>query len=309
MAQKYSDSTLKQVRAGHFLYWQEQRYRVLPGDEESPLTLRVENVTTLERQTIRMEELLGSSEGVSTFAPTLEDLQTEIDRHCPSPTEPNWYALPVHLQQKADRIIAVVETVDRLIEAEKGRALLRQETFQRTPAVRRACAQLDEPVSKTTYYKYRALYRRHKGDRAAIAAALRRATFNQTKLDQVQLHFVDTHIMRFYARSSSIRPRPSTLYKITQSAFERTNGLWPDPERCPGQIPEDLIEELLDPNLPLSAILDNPEKASLLTAIKLPSRSWFYQYLRWFEHQPEYGKTIMIARHGQEMWEREQLVF
>ena len=59
----------------------------------------------------------------------------------------------------------------------------------------------------------------------------------------------------------------------------------------------------------MAAIRDNPEKAGLLKPIKLPSRSWLYQYLRWFVHQPDHGRAIMTARYGQEMWEREQLVF
>jgi hypothetical protein len=59
----------------------------------------------------------------------------------------------------------------------------------------------------------------------------------------------------------------------------------------------------------MQSILSNPEKACLLKTVELPSRSWFYQYLRWFEYQPEQGKDVMIARHGKEMWEREQMVF
>ena len=94
-----------------------------------------------------------------------------------------------------------------------------------------------------------------------------------------------------------------------QSTFARTEGMWVSPTACAGQFPEDLIEALLDPNLPFQAIKRNPEKARLLTAISLPSRSWFYQYLRWFEHQPEHGKKIVSARHGVAEWEREQLVF
>lgn len=128
-------------------------------------------------------------------------------------------------------------------------------------------------------------------------------------MDKAQLHFVDTHILRFYARSRSLRPRPLTLYRIVQSAFERTNGLWLDPEQGTARVPENVVEELLNPKLPTQAILDNPEKSRLLRPIALPSRSWFYQYLRWFEHQPEQGKEVMIARHGQEMWERELLLF
>jgi len=306
------DSFERQIQPGHFLYWQDQHFRVLAGDLSEPLLIHVENIVTLEQHIIRVEELLLPQDNGPTepiFAPTLEALQAEIDRRYP-PTNPiNATGLPAQLLHRADTIVAVVETVDKLVAAEEGRALLRQEKFQRTPAIRRACAQLAEPVSPATYYNYRRLYREWDGDRGRIAAALRRSTFNQTRMDKAQLHFVDTHILRFYARSRSIRPRPMTLYRIAQSTFERTKGLWLDPEQGAAGVPENVVEELLNPKLPMQAILDNPEKARLLRPIALPSRSWFYQYLRWFEHQPEQGKEVMIARHGREMWEREQLIF
>jgi hypothetical protein len=307
-----SASFERQVQPGHFLYWQGQRFRLLPGDLSEPLLIHVEDIVTLEQHIVRVEELLlpeDSGLPEPLFAPTLAALQGEIERRHPPADPINTTGLPAHLLHRADTIVAVVDTVDKLVVAEEGRALLRQEKFQRTPAIRRACAQLAEPVQLATYYKYRHLYREWGGDRDRIAAALRRSTFNQTGMDKAQLHFVDTHILRFYARSRSLRPRPLTLYRIVQSAFERTNGLWLDPEQGTARVPENVVEELLNPKLPMQAILDNPEKSRLLRPIALPSRSWFYQYLRWFEHQPEQGKEVMIARHGQEMWERELLLF
>lgn len=296
------------LKPGHFLFWQERRYRLLAGDPADPLTIHIEDIVTLEQGTIRIEELLLPVEGAASepvFAPTLEALQQELERRHPLPDPIQADSLPDHLADKADRIISVVETVDRLVAAEATG----QPKFQREKALRRACRQLAQPVSLATYYNYRRLYQRWQGDRNGIAAALRRSTFNQTRMSQARLHFVDTHIMRFYARSRAIRPRPSTVYKIMHSTLERTHGLWPDPKRCELKAPPDLIEELLDPRLPMAAILDNPEKAGLLKPIDLPSRSWLYQYLRWFVYQPEHGRTVMAARYGQEMWEREQLVF
>jgi putative transposase len=74
-------------------------------------------------------------------------------------------------------------------------------------------------------------------------------------------------------------------------------------------IPLDLVAELLNPSVPLTHLTDAPEKRRLLVPIALPSRSWWYAYLRWFEQQPESGRQVMTARHGKEMWEREQRVF
>ncbi len=300
------------LRPGSFIYWRGQSFRLLAGNEADPLTLQVEELVTLERQTFRLEELLlphGQEAQEPVFALTLETLQAELASRRPDSTPLHTLALPEQLLKRADVMIAVVETVERLVASEAARAALRQGVFRRTPALRQACAQLAEPVKLATYYKYRGLFQKHKGDRGQIAADLRRSVFNQLKIDKAQLHFIDTHILRFYARGSLMRLRPITTFRILQSTLQRTLGLWLDPEQCGAAFPENLVEELLNPKLPMQAILDNPEKARLLKTVSLPSRSWFYQYLRWFEYQPEQGKEVMIARHGQEMWEREQMVF
>jgi len=302
----------KWLRPGSFLYWQGRSFRLLVGNEADPLTLLVEELVTLERQTFRVEELLlpqGKEAMEPIFALTLEALQAELECRQPASAPLHALALPDQLLKRADAMIGVVETVERLVASEAGRAVLRQGAFRRTPALRQACAQLAEPVKLATYYKYRHLYQKHKGDRGQIAADLRRSAFNQVKMNKTQLHFIDTHILRFYARSRFMRLRPITVYRILQSTLQRTLGLWLDPEQCGAAFPENLVEELLNPKLPMQAILDNPEKTRLLKAVSLPSRSWFYQYLHWFEHQPEQGKDVMIARHGKEMWEREQMVF
>jgi hypothetical protein len=306
-------SGVRYLKPGHFLYWRGQRYHLLPGDPSDPLTVRVEDIATLEQDIIRVEDLLlpeAEASAEPVIAPSLAALQLELDRRFPPPKPVRADGLPAHLLQKADRIVDVVETVERLVSAEEGRALLHGgEKFRCTPAIKRACGQLPEPVSLAAYYKYRRLYRKWGRDRGQIAAALHRSTFNQTQMTRAQLHFVDTHIMRFYARNRPIRPRPATVYDIMRSTLERSKGLWPDPQRCGGEASQAATEELLDPRLPMQAILDNPEKARLLKPIELPSRSWLYQYLRWFEHQPEHGQAVMTARYGQDMWEREQLVF
>lgn len=317
MTSQHAEPTFERyLQSGHFLQWQGQRYRLLPGDEADPLTLHLENIATAQQQTVRMEELLlakGDDQAELVFGPTLEALQQELDClaqwSVSAPVHPD--GLPATLLKKADVIVNAVETVEQLVAVEEGRVRSpsRQVKFRRTPAIQRACAQLDDPIKLATYYKYRRLYRQANGHRDQIAAALRRSSFNQTRLSRAQLHFIDIHIMRFYARNRPFRPRPSTVYEIAKATLKRTNRVWIDPERCVGQVSENLVEELLNPKLPFQAIADNPEKNSLLKPISLPSRSWFYQYLRWFEHQPEQGKAVITARYGQTLWEREQMVF
>jgi len=307
----HKDALEKWLCPGFFLYWKGQRYRLLSNEVSDPMHLRVEDIATQERFTFRVETLFLLDDDASgpIFAPSLEALQAEIERKCPPPTLLHPEGLPEPLQQRADHIISVVETIEKLLADEISRSRLGQGEFRRTQAIHRACALLPEPIQPSTYYKYHHYYQAYAGDPAQIAAALRRTTYNQTKMDKTQLLFVDTHVLRFYARGRFMRPRPATLYRLLQSTFQRTRGQWIAPERCEKQVPENLVEELLDPRIPIQVILENPEKARWLQAFELPSRSWFYQYLRWFEHQPEQGKAVIVARHGKELWEREHLVF
>ena len=61
----------------------------------------------------------------------------------------------------------------------------------------------------------------------------------------------------------------------------RTKGYWIDPERCGRQVPADLVEELLSGKEPIEELVQHPEKGKGLPKIELPSRAWWYRYLRW----------------------------
>ncbi len=316
--------TRQQQKAGYidhclkpdsFIYWQEQFYQIEHPDEAEtdPLMIWVKNIETAELMTIRIEELLrperDDEQSVPLFAPTLDRLKQEMkERHLPPPpvtaTE-----LPDSLLEKAETIVTVVETVERYLEEKERLAWLQGKKLVYVTAIKQACAELKNRIGLTTYYKYRRLYRENDGDRERIAAALRRSTFNQTQMSSAQLHFIDTLILRFYAGKRTIRPRPQMLYHLAESTLERTRNFWLDPDKCPGTGVENVVEELFDIRLPMQVILDNPEKAGWLTVIELPSRSWFYNYLRWFTGQPDQGKEMIVARHGEQMWEREYMVF
>jgi len=305
------------LRPGHFLFWKGNRYQVLPNEDEDALLLCLEDVTTGTRETVRVEVLFGIVEderALPLFAPTLNALQQEIEARFPLPEPALAAALPDHLLRQATHIISVVETVAKAIAAAQANvraagAYTTKDPFRRTPALREACARLPEPVHLSTYYRYRQLYLKYGGDLGQLASALRRSTFNQSRMKRVQLHFVDTLIMRFYARGQAPRLRPLTVYRIGQSTLQRTGGLWVDPDRCHGPVPEGLVAELLNPKMLFKAIAGNPEKKCLLAPVTLPSRGWFYQYLRWFEHQPEMGKKVITTRYGREAWEQEYLLF
>ena len=308
----YLDQCLK---PGHFVYWQQRIYQVEQPEEASldPLTSWLRDVETRELIDCRMEELLlcqrEAGQSAPLFASTLDDLKEAIRRpQQPSPPVPET-VLPEKLLQRADKVITTIETIQRLVGEQQRLAQVRGERLRSVVALSQACIQLAQPISLSTYYDYRRLYRQHQGDRVSIAAALRRRTFNRTKLSRAQLHFIDTLLLRYYAGKRTLRLRPYALHQLAGSILKRTGNLWLEPDRCPGHGVENVVEELLDHRLPMPAILADPEKAGWLTPITLPSQSWFYGYLRWFEAQPDQGREIIIGRYGQEMWEREYMVF
>lgn len=296
------------LQAGWYVDWQGHTYRIRTFDA-AKLVLHVEHLVTAEVRTVALETLLlpSADNSAPLFAPSLLALEHKRRRQPPTFTSAPADDLPVALLQRADRLIHLVQTVETCVETLLAADRLRGDTLLRKGALEHALGELDEPVSRATYYRSLDCYRTHSGDRGRIAASFHRSSFNQTRLNTAQQHFVDTLILRFYARQPPIRP--STLYKLALAAWKRMGGQWLDPQRCPTDAPQDLVAELLNPNIPLTHITNVPEKRRLLTPIDLPSRSWWYAYLRWFEQQPEQGKQVMTARHGKEMWEREQTVF
>jgi hypothetical protein len=290
------------LRPGWYCRWRKQSYRILVFDLDT-LSVQMERLADSEMVTFRLDDLL-TVDHPPVFAPTLPamDVQFVQDR---SPVIAD--NLPESWLAQADRIITVVETVEALVTEEAGRAQGWGAPFRRTAAIQRAVSQLAHPVALSTFYKYRQRYDRCHGSRTQLAAELRRSTFNQTKMDKAQLHFVDTLVLRYYARQRPLRP--ATLYRLARSVLERTDNHWINPAVCGQEAPENLVEELLDHRIPMPVILDNPEKRVLLTRITLPSQGWFYPYLRWFEAQPNQGRAVVTARYGEERWDRQYRVF
>ena len=66
---------------------------------------------------------------------------------------------------------------------------------------------------------------------------------------------------------------------------------------------------VLDERLPMQAIRENTEKEKLLRKIEMPSRGFFFQYLRWFESRPDQGRKVLNDRYGEGTWENIYMVF
>jgi hypothetical protein len=282
---------------GSVFDWQGSTYRLVAIDWND-LMLEAEELTTSTVSMIPLSAIWGMVGSLPI---------TEEFRDRPDLAGSTIAGLPDSYLAKADLVIEVVETTrQRLAEAE-NEAHLTGQLFHYTPTLKHILKTREIPVGLTTYYKYRKRYETYSGDRAQIAASFRRTTFNQTTMSTAQLHLIDQIILRYGTRHPPRQPR--TLYQIAQSVLLRTGQRWIDPDRCPGDIPQHLVQELLDTTIPMSAILSQPEKSTLLVMIDLPSESWFYTYLRWFQAQPDQGQATFIQRYGAETWEREMQVF
>jgi len=278
------------------------------------MLVNIENVVSSENSTLRIPEILRAFDDKQSslvFAPTLDKLYREIEQRHPLPASAPSCGLPEKLLQRADKIIKTVEQVRRSIPR-LGQSLKgRDKNYTDTEILRLACAHLNVKVGLTTFYDYVKRYDRSQGNRERIAESLRRSTHGKTRLDRAALHFLDILIPEYYRAD-----RPSTpylVYKIGDSALKlHTDSYWLDPAKCAGQVPEDLINEMklvLNEELPIQAVLANPEKAKLLTKITMPSRGYFYEYIRWFEAQPDLGRKVMNDRYGEGTWERLYMAF
>lgn len=293
------------LQIGTYVYWDQHILRLTQVDWET-LRVALENVDGGNVLHVDLNTLLQqTNESVTVFAATLDDLHQAIAQHTQTREPKSEAGLSPALLSKADVIIEVVESTQQALHNRQRQATLKGETLKHTDALRAILQQREHPIGLTTYYKYRKLYRTGDANRAHIAGALRRSSWGQTRMTAAQLHLVDQVILRYGARRP---PRtPKVLYEIIVSTLKRTQGNWIDPNH--GEVPERLVESLFDHRIAIDTLLGNAAYTAFLTPIQCPSQSWFYTYLRWFQHQPEQGRAVFTSRYGQEAWEREILAF
>ncbi len=314
------------LQAGYHIFWNQRTYRVIALDPENALLIHVEPIPEAPRTTLSLLDLLATPQkGMDRplFAPTLEALSAQVEERYAITSQAQTDDLPANYLIKARIITTVVDMVRQLTSEHEQRAAVRGEPMSRTQAIVRALETVNKTtievhvkdttyerrlhVSRAAYYKYVSLYDTYHGNEAAIAASFRRATFRLSHMSQAQFHFIDTCLFLYYGQTRATKTR---VYRLARDILEkRTQGYWVDPERCGSSIPENLVTELLDLKLPMQAVLDNPEKAALLTPIEMPSTGWFYGYAKYVEAQPDQGEKIITERLGKGMWEQFYLVF
>jgi hypothetical protein len=324
--QTASSGMPKSLQPGHYLSWQQRIYRVTALDPQQPLVIHAETIPGGERVQLALTTLFAAPQtpqDTPLFATSLEALDAQLAQRTVPLSEAGTDELPASFLVKAQIIVQTVEMVSRLVQEDERRARGRREAWSRTQAVRRALATCEGAVIQvqvkdtssehilhptfSTYYKYERLYRTYGGDCTRIAASFRRSTFRTARLSRAQLHFSEMCLVLYYGHTRVTKAR---AYQLAREILDhRTHGYWIDPERCGQAIPENLVTELLDPAIPMQALLDNPEKAALLTRITMPSRAWFCGYATYLEATADTGQQLMTQRLGQGVWEQYHLVF
>jgi hypothetical protein len=326
MSRARSHPSPNTVQPGHYIFWQQWSYQVTALDSGNALLLHVQPLAGGPETTLSLLDLLTvprTNPSAPLFAPTLEALHQQIEERHGRISGTITDDLPMSYVIKARLVTSVVEMTRRLVASDERRAKTRGEASSHQQAIRRALISVNKTTIQmqvkgtsqniklqaglTTYYKYERLYETFHGDEAQIAASFRRATFRLPRMSAAQFHFIDLCLLLYYG---NMRVTKTRVYKLAQDILDkRTQGYWVDPERCGATIPEDLVTELLDLKIPMQAILDNQEKAVLLTPTQMPSPAWFYAYAKYVEAQPDQGEAIITGRLGKGIWEQFHLVF
>ena len=289
------------------MYVDGERFRIMPHERTDASEVLLNNLETGVCKAVTYTELLLGHDNATAplFAPSERELQVLIDAPM-TPAEPApGRAIPQYAYDAADRALNITRAIDAIMEERRGDAIKLGIPFDYTETLRLVCGTLSDPISLATYYNYKKRIARCKRERVLLAASFQRNDQDTWKATPQQLHFIDSLIARYYTRHE--RPQPATILELAQGHLDHTQDLWPDPKLCNGQIPRNLVCELLDRQIPMEAIRANREKANLLQSMSLPSRSWLYRYLKWFRDQPDLGKKVIERQLGKGVWEEEHL--
>lgn len=285
------------LQPGYWFLYQNRLYEICIWDSKRPLQVIAQAANSDEQTAFTLTELF-AADPPTHFAATVAELTmpAEMQETMAMPVL-DVASMPESLQERAKHIIQIVEAV------ENGVARIHQleKDVSRTVALERMCHALPIPIALCTYYKYRRMYKKYQADQAQIAMALHRKTYGKTRMDPNVLHFVDTIIQRFYRSNPPLRKE--TVYQILQQMWHHNHHWWLDVVNSDTEDCDDLIELLLDALSGIDQALADTSYRSRLTQVQLPSRSWFYNYVHWFDSQPEVGAETYRIRHGQAAWE------
>jgi hypothetical protein len=306
-------TTAQVLQVGHWFEREGRLFQIVAWNLQQPLVLQARAADTGDTLAFALTELF-AAQPLTRFAPTEAELQAANSTASSSTSETTGTSaivdaatLPAHLLCRADQIIQIVETVQAQMEQVKRHCQRTAQPFVLTEATRQACQALPSPVSLSSYYIYRQIYQTHQGNRALIAASLRRCTYGKTRIDPNAQHFIDTLIRRFYRSNPPLRAQ--TVYEVARQLWAHNRHWWLNVRQVGESDHQELLERLLNGHQEIDLLLTDPAHSPKLTQVALPSRSWFYGYVRWFTAQPGDARQVYITRHGQADWEANFMLF
>lgn len=296
-------------QVGYWFQRENRQFEITAWDIRQPLRVEARAADTGNLCEFTLMELFDPTRPTRFAATQAELASASASDTGQSPQVVDAATLPPHLLNRADHIIRTVEAVQASIEQIRRHAARQSndELFSLTKATGQACQTLSAPVSISVYYDYRRLYQTYHGDRALIAAALHRSTYGKTQIDPNAQHFIDTLIRHFYRSNPPLRAQ--TVYAIAQQVWQHNRGWWLNFQQANRAGLDELAERLLDVRQNIDPLLSDPAQAERLVQIKLPSRSWFYGYVSWFNTQPGEGIQAYVTRHGQADWDANFMLF
>jgi hypothetical protein len=283
-------------------------YEILGTDDGLELQLRdIEHDLT---KASSLRELL--MDRTVIFAASLSGLMRRLAESSVKPLAVPSAAVDSVYLERADWCIATVERIEAIVNEKRSVWDVNKGALRRGQVLAAACAewsrQTGRSVGVACYYKYRRRCREHGFNRIAIAAALRRSDAGKSRLSAAQNHVMDICILMFYAdRKTAVRP--STVYRLMSETLRELDYWWVNPEKCAGQIPENIVESLIRLSVPIETLRSNPDTARVLDRVSLPSRTTFYKYLRWHIENQSASRAAMISRIGQATWDRQHKNF
>lgn len=299
------------LKPGGWFVRNDQLFEIVTWDAKNSLQIQARAAQSDVIQEFTLTELF-AAKPATRFGATAAELTSPQTSKSDSTQEAVYDALtlPDHLRVHASALIRNVEAVAEHVEAIKRQCLVEGTPFAATQATRQACQILTPPISLSTYYAQRQVYVQHSADPSRIANAFRRSTRGKTKIEPAAQHFIDTVLRHFFRTNPPLRIQ--TVYAIAEQIWLHNQRWWLDPQKVT-HVANDavtpLTQRLLDARQPFETILADPAQRQHLTQIQLPSRSWFYEYARWFGAQPGEGSQIYVARHGQADWDANFLAF
>src|SRR5262245_20537353 len=248
------------------------------SDDKMALIVRYQD--THEQKPLPLSDLFAPGSGF-VVASSLSEL-AEIIANASGHSNPLPQTSEERLLVVARYRISVVEAAEERLKQERREALRKGQKFRKVNVlVTKILPSLKPSVCLSEYYKFRRQYKESQGIDKALAAKLHRSTHGKAKLDDVTFHFIHTIILQFWGRGSQLQPKQ--IYKTAKDLLDKhTQGMWLDPTKCDGSLPDNILAQLLDEGSPIETLLTHPEHRVLLSPVKLPNISWFYKYLGYY---------------------------